>query len=73
MNKIIITFLYDRLELISSNPSTKRCIVIPPVVICHAEFALAHFTAPLDRLGNGAGGCYGAIGGVGVGGGDVAG
>ena len=29
--------------------------------------------APLDGLGNGAGGCYGAVGGVGVGGGDVTG
>ena len=46
---------------------------MPPVVVHEAEFWLPHLTTPLDGLGNGADGCYGAVGGVGVGSGDVAG
>ena len=48
-------------------------MVISPVVVYHAEFVFAYLTTPLYRLGDGAAGCYGAVGGVGVGGGDVAG
>ena len=54
-------------------PISVYSVVIPPVVVYHAEFVIPYLAAPLDRLGNGAGGCYGAVGGVGVGGGDVAG
>ena len=46
---------------------------MPPVVVHEAKFWLPYLTAPLDGLCNGAGGCYRAVGGVGVGGGDVAG
>ena len=46
---------------------------MPPVVIHHVEFAIPHLTAPLDGLSDAAGGGYLAVGGVCVGGCDVAG
>ena len=48
-------------------------IVIPPVVVCQSGFFIAVLATPLDGLSDAAGGGYLAVGGVGIGGGDVAG
>ena len=43
------------------------------VVVDEGQLGVIELTAPLDGLGSGADGCYRAVGGVGIGGGDVAG
>ncbi len=55
-----------------SYPPPIARIVISVVVIDQSEFGIAVFTAPLEGLDGAAAGCDFAIGGVGVGGADVA-
>ena len=63
---IIIIFL------IATIPPTNCCIIISPIIIHQPQFTIPYLATPLNRLGERAGGCHLAEGGVGVGGGDTA-
>ena len=58
--------------MVKRNPSAIVSTIITVIIIHHSQLYVVELTAPLNWLGNGAGGCYRSVGGVCVGGGDVA-
>ena len=60
-------------DLISPQPPTIPRIIVAVVVVDEGQLGVIELAAPLDGLGGVAGGGDGAVGSVGIGGGDVTG
>ena len=72
-DKAIRVTVSSKAQTISPGPSTIYRVIMPVVVVDKAGFGVVVLARPLDGLGDIASRCDCAVGGVGIGGADVAG